>query len=418
MHNKNISNDCLLSPKSEKRKVKLINSEFKSKYDKKEDLVYDFTSNSYVKSNTSRVQDLIEKYNTRIVKGNKSLFGTQIPRKESNEKKEATYKMNPINIMYAPRESRKVNNPFENASISSKFKGLNISTGLSRSNTPPICDKMSHDKSHEMNQLLSSDLKSSYSVDRKSSLSNEYQSSSPKYDSFKQDSPKYNFPKYKTNLRSTSVPNTRSFSPLNSSNEDSECLYGPSVELVHPITFTILNTVYDFNKGVENTLYYLEVTSNVSWKIKKDLNSIRKFLKNHDLGTKADPLNKQIRDNMISTILNSLYSTLPSRNNRNDLQFFILTDITKSTKSKGEFLLLNDVPYIFKLVGKALVSYNMDSRVHKIFILDSCKIEESVRNDCAFYISSGFSEVELFASCKIERDEWVREIRDFINKKY
>ena len=44
-------------------KVKLINDEFKNKYKVDEELVYDFNSNKY--SSTSRVQDLIRKYNSK-----------------------------------------------------------------------------------------------------------------------------------------------------------------------------------------------------------------------------------------------------------------------------------------------------------------------------------------------------------------
>jgi hypothetical protein len=220
--------------------------------------------------------------------------------------------------------------------------------------------------------------------------------------------------------------------------------YGPGIEITEDITFSILNTIYKFENGIEDTIYYIRIQENnnfnpISWIIKKSLSQIRDFLKKSsfkkDLDLSFNPYDKKIRDNMIITILNTLgernkgdHNEVNINENLNDhynlLQFFILTNITKDLDKRSNYLLMSNPPspilepFNFRLVGQALVCYDKTNRVKKIFLLKGCKVE--IHSEYSFKISSLESNsslennVILYSSCTVERDSWIKDIEEFI----
>ncbi|KAF9761265.1 hypothetical protein NGRA_2761 [Nosema granulosis] len=190
-------------------------------------------------------------------------------------------------------------------------------------------------------------------------------------------------------------------------------LYAPGEELSQKLSFSILNTVYSFDKDLEDTVYYFRVESNTTWIIRKTLSQLKKFLKK-PLEHSYNPFDKKIRDSTILTILNN---TTTTNTQTGDLQYFILTDISKNSQreKRSTFLLMDDLqPYNFRLVGQALVCYDQTNRVSKIFLLKGCSVEP--QDEYCFRISSPSleSSVLLYASCSTERDSWVEDIQDFI----
>nr|AHW68392.1 hypothetical protein NP_09E01 [Nosema pernyi] len=217
--------------------------------------------------------------------------------------------------------------------------------------------------------------------------------------------------------------------------------YGPGTEITEDITFNILNTIYKFENGIEDTIYYFKIESKndnnpISWIIKKTLSQIRDFIKK-DLDLSYNPYDKKIRDNVIITILNgNLYDDNGINNNGNGgyinndhinnndhhcinhLQFFVLTNITKDLDQRSNYLLMSNPlspilePFNFRLVGQALVCYDKTNRVKKIFLLKGCKVE--IHSEYSFKIASLENNVILYSSCTVERDAWIRDIEEFI----
>lgn len=410
-------------PHSSNNKVKLINEEFKNKYRIDEELVYDFDSNKY--SSTSRVQDLIRKYNSKISSSGRDMY----------------------------RSSTKYNSLLNiNEGMNSSMYSNGTVKGTKFSNSS-LYDNMSF-----QNSLASNTVDGNIS---NSPIYNSSYSQSP----YSIGSTNLNSPSKVHNLNPINVIYTPRQvvhqEPVQKVEQVQHTatqlrLYGPSVELTFPIKFTILNTIYSFDQTTENTIYYFKVTSNINWIIVKTLKQIKELLKGHDLSYNCGPMDKQIRDDIIVSILNNIYKQAPSfcdssndekslngsfssvsfissnyksetnineRSNSttgyslDSLQYFILTNITKEINYKGQFLLIDAKPYLCKLVGKALVSYNADNRVHKLFLLDECKIEMDLNKSYSFILIHRKSVFELTASCKRERDEWIREISEYMNKR-
>lgn len=462
--------DLLSSPKS----VKTISmkSNLKDLYTKTNAEVYDFSRNEYIKS-SSKVQDLINKYN-KPFSSTKKLSSTfhamnpinvlyvprSIPTKSYNDpgcfsyssslrdsysvsEKSAYFKNNNSQLLSSAKSCRDTNNSglFNSVNLSEKTFTDRPSTSSSfynkRSIPTPFNKGLTKGlevqacKSEPMNGRKGDMYKIN---DRKENVYkiNDIKEDLHKINDTKEDVYKINDriedvdkvnsryeyntfnvikdtikPSYTTQQSWSSPQNGKyvTFSRPSTPNKQlSHSLYGPGEELTVPLSFKILNTVYSFDMNYETTTYYIEISSNISWIIKKDLKSILNLLDSSILKNKD--ITKPVRDNMIITMLNTAKIS-PS------LQYFILTDITKNIIARGEYLLLYNIPYIFKLVGKALVSYNMHKRVHRIFLLEECYIEDG-ENDYCFLIRNKNESVELYASCKMERDEWVKDINNFI----
>ncbi|EQB61218.1 hypothetical protein NAPIS_ORF01199 [Vairimorpha apis BRL 01] len=488
-------------------KVKLINDEFKNKYKVDEELVYDFNSNKY--SSTSRVQDLIRKYNSKCSNREYLNSGKNFSNNSNRE-----YKSNRECITSGTNNSIYNNStPFSNKSSVDCMNTVsnnpiytnNNSTTFTNGNS--IYTNNNQVKNTSIHTLLSN---------------TKDQSPIPPITSTPLNIPNLNPINVIYTPRKITHPLTQHKQDPISYPTTSIPLYGPSIELTFPIKFTILNTIFDFNQNEETTIYYFKISSNIEWIIFKTLKQIKEILYGYDLSYSYCVYDKQIRDDIICSIFNNLYKCAPvcggnmymsnsgngtymngnmnnymntnngfintngnsnvSYNNTNGnsnvsyintngnsnntytnmdntyskynelsstrthslansnllsfphlisstkqssysplpvdtLQHFILTNITKNIKYKGNYLLINKRPYLCKLVGKALVSYNTDNRVHKLFLLDECKIEMDLSKSYSFTLIYRKGVYEMSGSCMKERDEWVKEIQLFINKR-
>ncbi|WUR04275.1 uncharacterized protein VNE69_08033 [Vairimorpha necatrix] len=416
-----------------------MKSNFADKYTKKDAEVYDFTYNKYIKS-TNKIQDLINKYNKPVLK----------PSFRS---------MSPIDVLYSPR-------PVQNKGPSSSTRR---ESPLSFYNTNKIpvsgrINNVNNDRktaeprfyydSYNQDKLRSSvsstgapsSAGSAYMKPTPYAKSTSNMSRPPSNISYCKPQSNMSYSKPQSNMScpqsamscckpqsvyscgsqsdNNSVKSQQSYNEFNNnythnnythamSDASSNInryydfpLYGPSVELTVPLSFTLLNSVSVFDKGSDSSVYYIQVSSNISWIIKKDIKTILKLLNTPEISSES--LDKQVKDNMINTILNRLPMN-------KDIQYFIMTDITKDIKYKGEYLLINKIPYIFKIVGKALVSYNQNMRVNRLFILEQCQVE-SGRDEYSFFLRNKEEYVELSASCRAERDEWMRYLETYIRR--
>jgi hypothetical protein len=187
-------------------------------------------------------------------------------------------------------------------------------------------------------------------------------------------------------------------------------IFSPGPVLTRYPTIMIMNTVLDYLDGRDNTNYYILIESNVSWTVCKTLKQLLSYMPEGFLDpyAYASPYQRKIRDSMIQATLNSRIDR--------SIQSFILSDICTETRYRSSYLLMQESkwkPYLFKLVGKALICYE-NNKVHKIFLLSGCAVEPVSPE--GFKVGKGPSSVELYATCEKERDQWIRDLREHIIK--
>ncbi|KAM0671540.1 hypothetical protein CWI42_020250 [Ordospora colligata] len=189
-------------------------------------------------------------------------------------------------------------------------------------------------------------------------------------------------------------------------------LYAPGKRLtIHP-RIKILNTVLNYEGTVETTQYYILIESDVSWCVCKSLGEILGIVPEVECSTLTNahsPQSRAVRDRIIQATLNS-------RSMNKQMQSFILSGIVDAQEQRSSYLLMDSngwKAYIFKFVGKALICYEKN-KVFKILLLSGCSVVPTGSN--GFRLEKSKESIELYTTCKKERDSWMSDIREYIYK--
>ncbi|KAH9412046.1 hypothetical protein HK407_02g02680 [Ordospora pajunii] len=189
-------------------------------------------------------------------------------------------------------------------------------------------------------------------------------------------------------------------------------LYAPGKRLtVHP-RIKILNTVLNYEGMAETTQYYILIESDVSWCVCKLIGEILDVVPEIECSTIANahsPQSRAVRDRIIQATLNS-------RSMNKQMQSFILSGIVDTQEQRSSYLLMDSNgwrAYAFKFVGKALICYEKN-KVFKILLLSGCSVVPIDSN--GFRLEKSKESIELYTTCKKERDSWISDIREYIYK--